>query len=70
MRIPRDFFARDQFEQEWIYENTWCNACDAADIGLLSPIEYEEEGHIYVEGSCARCSGKVVTELTEHQRGE
>jgi hypothetical protein len=70
MRISRDFFARDQFEQESICENTWCDTCDEADIGLLNPIEYEEHGHIFVEGQCTRCRGKVATELTEHQTRE
>ena len=65
MRTPRDFFARDQIEQESICENTWCDRCDEADIGLRDPQEYEENGRVLVEGKCIRCGSSVVTELTE-----
>jgi hypothetical protein len=65
MRDERDFFARDKFEQQYICENTWCGACGEADIGLLHPREYEEEGRVFVEGACARCGGRIVTEIRE-----
>ena len=65
MRVPRDFFARDQFDQESICENTWCDSCGQADIGLHNPVEYEENGRIFVEGACARCHGRIVTEIRE-----
>jgi len=65
MRVPRDFFARDWIDQESICENTWCDNCSEADIGLLNPVEYEESGRFFVEGACARCRGKIVTEIRE-----
>ncbi len=67
MRVPRDFFARDWIDQQSICDNTWCNKCDEADIGLLNPVEYEEDGRIFVEGACARCRGTIVTEIKEYQ---
>jgi hypothetical protein len=70
MRIQRDFFARDQIDQEYICENTWCDTCDEADIGLLNPVEFEEDGRVFVEGACARCRGRIVTEITEHSVGD
>ncbi len=70
MRVPRDFFARDWIVQESICENTWCGNCAEADIGLLNPVEYEEDGHIFVEGACARCRGKIVTEIKESRAYE
>lgn len=65
MRVERDFFARNQIVQELICENTWCDACDEADIGLQNPVEFEEDGTVYVEGDCARCRGRVVTSISE-----
>ena len=65
MRVERDFFARNQVEQEFICENSWCDACDEADIGLLEPHEFEEEGRIFVEGACARCRARIITVLTD-----
>lgn len=63
MRVERNFFARDTFEQEAICENTWCDACGEADIGLLHPREYEEDGQVFVEGVCAGCQSRVVTSI-------
>lgn len=65
MSVERDFFARNQIEQELICENTWCDACDEADISLQSPVEIEEGGTVCAEGDCARCRGRVVTSISE-----
>lgn len=70
MRVQRDFFARNRLEQEFICETTWCDTCGEADIGLLNPVEYEEGGRVFVEGACARCRGRIVTELTEQSAGD
>ena len=69
MRVQKDFFARPPLDQESICENTWCNVCNAADIGLLNPVEYAENGHVFVEGTCAKCGGKIVTEIAAHSVG-
>ena len=65
MRVERDFFAREWVEQASICENTWCDACGEADIGLLDPREYEDEGQVFVEGVCAKCRGRIVTVIRE-----
>jgi hypothetical protein len=44
MRIFKDFHSRPADEQRWIAENTWCDACAAADLGLDNPPEYFEGG--------------------------
>jgi hypothetical protein len=70
MRVSRDFFARNWIDQESICENTWCESCAEADIGLLDPIEYEEDGRILVEGVCAKCRSRIVSEIKEtHVQG-
>jgi hypothetical protein len=58
-RIARDFSSRSHADQKWLLENTWCRACDAADLGMRDPYEYAEDGAIYVEGSCLRCGSSV-----------
>jgi hypothetical protein len=65
MRIPRDFWQRDRVEQSIICDNTWCDVCQQADIGLVEPNEYEQNGRIFVEAKCARCATLVITELSE-----
>ncbi|RVU32826.1 hypothetical protein [Neptunomonas marina] len=64
-RIERDFTARDSEEQQAFLQQTWCDNCQAADLGMHTPIEYEIEGTIFVEGRCSRCGEPVYTELTD-----
>jgi len=66
-RIPRKFQLRSPDEQFWFQDQTWCNHCNQADIGLNNPLEYEEDGKIYVEGNCRRCGKTVRSEITEKQ---
>ncbi len=64
-RIERNFFARDKEEQQAFLEQTWCDHCQEADLGMSNPLEYEQEETIFVEGTCNRCGQPVYTELTD-----
>jgi hypothetical protein len=47
------------------HEETWCETCAEADLGLTDPIEYEEKGARYVEGKCAACRATVRSVVVE-----
>ena len=64
-RVVRDFFARDEDEQKLFTEQTWCDACGQADLGMHTPIEYALGDSIFIEGQCNQCNSPVVTELSE-----
>lgn len=64
-RIMRDFDARDEQERSAFLEQTWCDHCQQANLGMKDPVEYELRGVVYIEGSCLRCGQPVVTELTD-----
>lgn len=66
-RTERDFYARSEEEQQAFLAETWCNACMEADLGMVEPVEYEEQGRLYVEGKCSRCGAAVVTELIDEE---
>ena len=68
-RIPHDFSSRPAAEREEMTKNTWCSHCDAPDLGLSDPIEYEEHGVRMVEGRCLRCGAKVVSTIHESDPG-
>ena len=68
-RINRDFQARPTAEREGLLEDTWCNSCGKADLGMDSPREYEENGRIYVEGMCRNCRCAVWSEIIEEDVG-
>ena len=62
-RKEPQFSDRPQSEQEWMLENTWCDQCGAADLGMIDPFEYEEDGIVYVSGSCKKCGETVKSEV-------
>ena len=64
-RIDRDFNARPDSEREFMVENCWCDTCEEADLGMDAPLEYEEDGTIFVEGTCRKCGGRVWSVITE-----
>ncbi len=45
--LQRESFARSGSEQEWLLENTWCDECGEADLGMISPQEYAENGDFF-----------------------
>jgi hypothetical protein len=67
-RTPKDFSKRDAVEQKAILEDTWCNACKEADLGMVHPVEFEENGQVTVEGLCARCGGQIRTTVIVEER--
>ena len=64
-KVKRDFFVRDDEEQQAFLTQTWCDNCQEADLGMNTPLEYELDGTIFVEGTCNKCAEQVFTELTE-----
>ncbi len=63
MRQKRNFFFRTEAERKWMLKNTWCNHCQKADLGMTSPEEYEEDGKIFIQGTCSKCGAQVVSEI-------
>ena len=63
--IPADFYARSQQEQDDFLQYTWCNTCQAADLGMVEPQEYVLKGVTYIEGKCRVCGDTGITELSE-----
>jgi hypothetical protein len=64
-RIELNFEARPESEQRWFRENTWCDACGEADLGMRDVREFFEDGKVQVEGHCSRCGGLVRTHVNE-----
>jgi hypothetical protein len=65
-RTIRDFTSRPAAERAFMIKNTWCKHCNAADLGLTDPVEYEEGGVRYLEGLCRQCRERVISEIHEH----
>lgn len=62
-KTERDFYQRDAEEQASFLEQTWCNNCQEADLGMTDPKEYEVDDMIIIEGKCKKCGETVTTEI-------
>lgn len=65
MRKLRNFLARCEAGRYWLIEESWCEACGEADLGLSDPVEYEENGARYIEGKCMSCRTTVRSVILE-----
>jgi hypothetical protein len=68
-RIHRDFQVRTQKEKETFTKISWCNSCQASNLGMFNPVEFELNGRIFVEGDCPNCNGRIISEII-HQKDE
>ena len=66
-RIERDFYQRDEEDQQAFLTQTWCNHCMEADLGMKNPQEYELNGVVYIEGNCVNCGATVTTEIADDE---
>lgn len=65
MPSKRDFSQRDEFEQYDVLAAVWCDECNAANLGVEDPVEYEEDGVILLEGRCRQCGEEVVARIEQ-----
>ena len=63
--IERNFEDRTPEAQEAFLTQTWCNACQAADLGMVEPKEYLLNDAIIVEGKCKKCGEVSLTEVAD-----
>ena len=68
-RLHLDFTRRTATERQWLINNTWCPQCQKPELGLLNPIEFEDNERIFLEGTCVLCGGIVYSEILADERG-
>ena len=61
-----DFYKEiPEVEQQWYLEETWCDHCDEADLGIVNPKLCTEDDKMIVEGECKKCGNVVSSEIVE-----
>jgi hypothetical protein len=77
MDIKRDmkrkylnFEELDECDKEWFLNETWCDICDKADLGLKEPSIYVEAKKTFIEGKCSVCSNPVISEIITKEISE
>ncbi|MDD4994252.1 MAG: hypothetical protein PHR83_18680 [Paludibacter sp.] len=65
VKINREFSERQPQDKEWLAQNTWCDFCKKADLGIEKPTEFELNGKIYLSGFCSKCGNEIKSEIIE-----
>src|SRR5689334_12744530 len=63
MRKLRSFLMTSGDGRHWLVEETWCEDCGEADLGIDEPVESEERGARRISGRCAACGAAVRREV-------
>jgi hypothetical protein len=63
--VAREFSVRKPQDREWLLQNTWCDYCKKADLGMEIPTEFELNGKIYISGFCLSCGHEIKSEIIE-----
>ena len=66
-KIPTDFRARSEKEQEIFTQVTWCDSCLMGDLGMLEPSEYRVGNRVFLEGKCSRCGSTITSEILKQK---
>lgn len=65
-----EFEILDDADQEWFLKETWCDICDQADLGIINPKIYSENGKEYIEGKCRVCGESQISEIIIRHKNE
>ncbi|WP_445427526.1 hypothetical protein [Alishewanella sp. HL-SH05] len=53
----------EQSDQEFFINDSWCDYCNKADLGITEPKIYILDEKQYLEGKCKVCDQKQTTEV-------
>ena len=65
--IENKFYQREEEEKEWMLQNTWCNQCNKADLGMSNPKEYSEKHKVLISGKCLKCGNEIISKVTNER---
>lgn len=68
MKEILDFKSLPKIELELFLNDTWCEICQKADLGIANPILFIEDGRKYVQGNCRVCGNVSTSEVIEVKR--
>ncbi|MEP0355084.1 hypothetical protein [Paraglaciecola sp.] len=63
MKQVLDFCSLDEVERKIFLEDTWCDKCSEADLGMINPELYIEDARKFISGNCAVCGTKCISEI-------
>ncbi|WP_374963408.1 hypothetical protein [Spongiibacter tropicus] len=54
-----------EIERDIYLEDSWCNNCNEADLGIVNPELYTLGGRKYLGGNCKVCGAVCTSEIIE-----
>ena len=69
MKAIIDISTLTEMEKDIYLKDSWCSKCQEADLGIVSPELYLEDGRKYISGNCKVCGEICVSEIIEKQVG-
>lgn len=69
MKTLIDINTLPDVEKRFYLEETWCPACELADLGITNVEMYLQDGHKYISGNCKVCGERCSSEIIEKTAG-
>jgi hypothetical protein len=66
MKHVLDFNSLDELEKSMYLDDTWCDNCSKADLGIDKPELYVENNRKFISGSCKVCGESCSSEIITH----
>lgn len=67
MRETIDLSTLPEIERDIYLNDSWCDKCNEADLGIVNPELYVESGRKYICGNCKICGTECISEIIERQ---
>ena len=67
MREIIDIGSLPEIERDIYLQESWCDKCGKADLGIVNPELYIESGQKYISGNCKVCGAQCVSTIIEKQ---
>ncbi|WP_444941030.1 hypothetical protein ACJJI3_22860 [Microbulbifer sp. ZKSA004] len=67
MREIIDLSKLPEIERDIYLNDSWCDKCKEADLGIVNAELYVQNGRKYISGSCKICGTECISEIIEKQ---
>jgi hypothetical protein len=57
------FDVLNESDRDFFINDSWCDNCEKADLGIVDPKIYIADEKQYLEGVCKVCGQKQITEV-------
>ena len=58
-----DFNSLSDLDKDFFLNDSWCDKCNEADLGIIEPELYIESEHQYISGKCSKCKEVCISEV-------